>query len=127
MYIERLDHLVLTVRDIDATIAFYRDVLGMQPQTFGEGRHALAFGQQKINLHRADGPFAPRAAHPTSGSADLCFVSSTPVREIVSQLERHGVAIEAGPVERVGALGVMDSVYFRDPDGNLIEVSKYRA
>jgi len=127
MYIERLDHVVLTVRDIEKTITFYRDVLGMQPQTFGDGRHALVFGQQKINLHRADGPFTPRAAHPVAGSADLCFVSSTPVREIVSQLEGHGVVIEEGPVERVGALGVMDSVYFRDPDGNLLEVSKYRA
>ena len=126
MYIERIDHLVLTVRDIDTTIAFYHGVLGMRPVVCGEGRHALVFGQQKINLHPLEGPYAPRAAHPTPGSADLCFASSTPIKEIVSQLERLDIAIEAGPLERVGALGTMDSVYFRDPDGNLIEVSKYR-
>jgi catechol 2,3-dioxygenase-like lactoylglutathione lyase family enzyme len=122
MYIERLDHLVLTVRDIEASLKFYRDVLGMRSLTFGDGRPALAFGRQKISLQSADAPGAPHAAHPTSGSADLCFVSTTPVLEIISQLERAGVALEAGPAPRTDALGAITSVCFRDPDGNLIEV-----
>lgn len=123
MHIERLDHLVLTVRDIEATIRFYSEVLGMRAITFGDGRRALRFGQQKINLHPANAPLAPHAEKPTAGSADLCFISTTPMREIVSQLERLGVTIAAGPVARSGAVGTIESVYFRDPDGNLIEVS----
>jgi len=125
MKIERLDHLVLTVRDIEATVAFYADVLGMNPVTFGNGRRALSFGQQKLNLHPADAPLKPHAAHPTPGSADLCFITSTPIAEVIALLERRGVAIEEGPVARTGALGSITSVYFRDPDANLIEVSTY--
>jgi catechol 2,3-dioxygenase-like lactoylglutathione lyase family enzyme len=125
MKIERLDHLVLTVTNIDATVAFYAEVLGMQPVSFGAGRRALAFGQQKINLHPADAPLKPYAARPTPGSADLCLITSTPVPEVIADLRSLGITIEEGPVPRTGALGPITSVYFRDPDGNLIEVSHY--
>jgi catechol 2,3-dioxygenase-like lactoylglutathione lyase family enzyme len=125
MKIDRIDHLVLTVKDVEKTIGFYTRVLGMEPISFGQGRHALAFGQQKINVHSADAPFEPHAKHPMPGSADLCLITSTPIAEVVSHLVRVGVAIEEGPVIRTGALGKISSVYFRDPDENLIEVSKY--
>jgi catechol 2,3-dioxygenase-like lactoylglutathione lyase family enzyme len=125
MKIDRLDHLVLTVRDIDATIAFYVDVLGMEAVSFGAGRRALAFGRQKINLHPASAPLAPHAATPMPGSADLCLITDTPLTDVIAQLQRMGVAIEQGPVPRTGAAGPILSVYFRDPDGNLIEVSNY--
>lgn len=124
--IERIDHLVLTVKDVEATIEFYVRVLGMQGVTFGAGRRALGFGNQKINLHPASGPFAPHAAQPTPGSADLCLIASTPILEVMAHLERSGVTIEQGPVERTGALGPLLSIYFHDPDGNLIEVSNSR-
>lgn len=125
MTLERLDHLVLTVRDVEATVSFYVRVLGMRPVTFGNGRRALSFGQQKLNLHPADTPLGPHAAQPTPGSADLCFVTSVPIPEVISQLKGNGVAIEEGPVSRTGALGPITSVYFRDPDANLIEVACY--
>jgi catechol 2,3-dioxygenase-like lactoylglutathione lyase family enzyme len=125
MKIERLDHWVLTVRDIDATVAFYERVLGMQPLTFGHGRRALAFGQQKINLHPAEAPLRPHAAQPTPGSGDLCLITRAPIEEVITELGNAGVAVEEGPVPRTGALGPITSVYFRDPDGNLIEVSHY--
>lgn len=125
MKIERVDHLVLTVRNVEATVAFYEKALGVQPVSFGAGRRALAFGQQKINLHAADAPFRPHAAHPTPGSADLCLITSTPIAQVVAHLEGLGVPIEEGPVTRTGALGPMTSIYLRDPDGNLIEVSTY--
>ncbi len=125
MKIERLDHLVLTVRDVEATVAFYVSVLGMEPVTFGAGRRALRFGQQKINLHPASALFEPHAARPTPGSADLCLITSTPVAGVIADLEKAGVAVEEGPAPRAGALGGITSVYFRDPDGNLIEVSSY--
>lgn len=125
MKIERLDHLVLTVRDVEATVAFYARVLGMQPVSFGAGRRALAFGQQKINLHPAEAPLMPYAARPTPGSADLCLITSTPIPELMAHLKSVGVAIEEGPVSRTGAVGPITSVYLRDPDGNLIEVSTY--
>ena len=125
MKIERLDHWVLTVRDVDTTVAFYERVLGMQPITFGNGRRALAFGEQKINLHPADAPLRPHAARPTPGSGDLCLVTCTPIDDVIAELLNAGVAIEEGPVPRTGALGPITSVYFRDPDGNLIEVSRY--
>ena len=123
--IDRLDHLVLTVADIDRTIAFYRDTLGMTVEVFGEGRIALKFGSQKINLHGAGRELEPKALKPTPGSGDLCFVASTPLADVVAHIARLGVTIEKGPVERTGATGRMTSVYIRDPDRNLIEISNY--
>ena len=120
-----LDHLVLTVADVERTAAFYRDVLGCVPLTFGEGRRALAFGDQKINLHQAGREFEPKARRPTPGSGDLCFVTASPIADVVASLELRGVAIEEGPVQRSGAQGPMTSVYLRDPDGNLLEVASY--
>ncbi|WP_436759058.1 VOC family protein [Streptosporangium sp. V21-05] len=125
MRVERLDHLVLTVADIEATVDFYVRVLGMTPVTFQGGRRALSFGQQKINLHQAGKEFEPRAERPTPGSADLCLVIGTPLDRVVAELAAAGVAVEEGPVGRTGALGPMTSVYVRDPDGNLIELSNY--
>jgi len=126
MKIERLDHLVLTVADLTKTCEFYERVLGLETVTFGAGRKALTFGQQKINLHQAGKEFEPKAAKPTPGSADLCFIASTPLAEVIEHLKDEGIAIEEGPVPRTGAIGAMQSVYFRDPDGNLIEVSNYK-
>ena len=124
--IERLDHLVLTVADIDATIAFYTRVLGMTAVTFAGGRRALAFGAHKINLHRAGHEFAPCARRPTPGSADVCLITSVLLAEAMAHVRACGVTIEEGPVQRTGATGPIESFYFRDPDGNLIEVSNYR-
>jgi len=123
--IDRLDHLVLTVADIDATVAFYTRVLGMEAVTFGAGRTALAFGRSKINLHRAGHEFEPKASRPTPGSADLCLIAAGPLEQVIEDLAAHGVPVEEGPVERTGATGPILSVYFRDPDQNLIEVSTY--
>lgn len=123
MRIDRLDHLVLTVADVEASVAFYCRVLGMQPVTFGNGRRALVFGHQKINLHPAAAPIVPHAQSPLPGSADLCFIAETPLEEVLRHLAACGVAVEDGPVARTGATGPIRSVYFRDPDGNLIEVS----
>lgn len=123
MQIERLDHLVLTVADVQATCDFYARVLGMQVVSFGEGRRALAFGQQKINLHAAGREFEPKARLPTPGSADLCLITTTPLQQAQDHIAAAGVAIEQGPIQRTGATGALLSVYFRDPDGNLIEVS----
>lgn len=123
MNITRLDHLVLTVADIEATVAFYTRVLGMSAQTFAGNRRALAFGAQKLNLHPAGHEYEPKAHRPTPGSADLCFLTETPLAEIIAQLDRHQVPVLEGPVRRTGAQGPILSVYFRDPDGNLIEVA----
>jgi catechol 2,3-dioxygenase-like lactoylglutathione lyase family enzyme len=123
--IERLDHLVLTVKDINATCDFYSRVLGMQVVTFGEGREALSFGQQKINLHQAGKEFEPKAEKLTPGSADLCFITQVPLGAVLEHLNACRVEIIEGPVERAGALGAIESAYFRDPDLNLIEVSVY--
>ena len=125
MQIQRFDHLVLTVRDAQRSIDFYTNVLGMSEVTFGPGRKALSFGHQKINLHEVGREVDPKAAKPTPGSADLCFISDTPMDTILADLRKHGVEIITGPVERTGALGPITSVYFRDPDQNLIEVSNY--
>ncbi|RAJ06643.1 catechol 2,3-dioxygenase-like lactoylglutathione lyase family enzyme [Chitinophaga skermanii] len=126
MKIDHLDHLVLTVADIAVTCAFYQTVMGMEIVTFGTGRKALLFGSQKINLHQKGQEFEPKAAHPTSGSADLCFISSTPIDDILAELHQHKIPIlEGGIVERTGAIGKIKSVYFRDPDFNLIEVSNH--
>jgi catechol 2,3-dioxygenase-like lactoylglutathione lyase family enzyme len=121
--IDYLDHLVLTVASLDAASAWYRDVLGMRVETFGEGRTALVFGGEKINLHEAGKEFEPKAWRPTPGSADLCFVTSTPIETVIVHLATRGVAIEEGPVPRTGASGPILSVYVRDPDRNLIEIS----
>jgi len=123
--IDRLDHLVLTVADVDATVAFYTRVLGMTAATFAGGRRALAFGAQKINLHRAGQEFAPHARQPARGSADFCLITSAPLADAMAHVRACGVTIEEGPVERTGATGTIESFYFRDPDGNLIEVSNY--
>lgn len=123
MQIDSLDHLVLTVADVEATCAFYQRVLGMQVVTFGAGRKALAFGAQKINLHQAGREFEPKAQRPTPGSADLCFLSSVPLPQVQAHLAACGVTVTEGPVQRTGAQGPILSVYFRDPDLNLIEVS----
>jgi catechol 2,3-dioxygenase-like lactoylglutathione lyase family enzyme len=125
MKIDRLDHLVLTVKSIDRTCEFYANVLGMEVVTFGEGRKALAFGTQKINLHETGKEFEPRAQHPTPGSADLCFITSTPLADVIKHLHHHGVEIIEGPLKKTGAVGQILSVYFQDPDRNLIEVSNY--
>lgn len=127
MNIERVDHFVLTVRSVAATCEFYSRVLGMRVVTFGEGRRALAFGRQKINLHEAGREFEPKATRPTPGSGDFCLITEDPIERVVAQLEANGVAIEDGPVARTGATGPIVSVYFRDPDGNLVEVSRYQA
>ena len=121
--IRSLDHLVLTVSDIEATCRFYETVLGMKRVSFGNGRVALSFGDQKINLHDADKDASPKAKNPTPGSGDLCFLVDTPLDELRAHLAANDVEIEMGPVERNGATGKILSVYFRDPDGNLIEVS----
>ncbi len=123
--LERLDHVVLTVRDIEVTCAFYEKVLGMTRHSFGPDRVALHYGGQKINLHPHPSPIDPKAAVPSPGSADLCFVAQTPIAEVAAHLEACNVPVEEGPRQTVGAQGSMISVYFRDPDGNLIEVSNY--
>jgi len=123
MELEAIDHVVLTVRDIPASVAFYTRVLGMREVVFGEGRHALVFGRCKLNLHQAGREFEPKAVHPTPGAVDLCLLARTQLAEIVRHLAAHDVAIEEGPIERTGAQGPLLSVYVRDPDGNLIELS----
>ena len=123
MKITHLDHLVLTVADIQVTCDFYHRVLGFNVITFKEGRNALTFGSQKINLHQVGKEFLPKAANPTAGSADLCFLTQTPLSEIIEHLNHQGVQIEEGPVPRTGATGAIMSVYLRDPDNNLLEVA----
>ena len=127
MQIDRLDHLVLTVCDIAATCDFYSRVLGMEVITFANDRKALRLGQQKINLHEAGHEFEPKAAYPVPGSADLCFISNDALDMIIAHLQANGIDIIEGPVTRTGAIGPIDSVYLRDPDGNLIEISNYRS
>jgi catechol 2,3-dioxygenase-like lactoylglutathione lyase family enzyme len=119
-----LDHLVLTVRELDATVRFYVEGLGMELREFGEGRNALHFGGQKINLHVAGREFEPKAADPTPGSADLCFLTERPLADIAARLESLGYPIIEGPVARTGAAGPITSIYTRDPDGNLIEIAR---
>jgi len=123
MNISHLDHLVLAVADIETTVDFYTRLLGMQVVTFGEGRKALTFGNQKINLHQAGREFEPKAERPTPGSADLCFIVTTSLEEVIAHLDAQGVAVIEGPVQRSGANGPIRSVYLRDPDFNLIELS----
>jgi catechol 2,3-dioxygenase-like lactoylglutathione lyase family enzyme len=123
--IDRLDHLVLTVADIERTCDFYARVLGFEPVTFAGGRRALAFGQQKINLHQQGREFEPKARQPAAGSGDFCLIAATRLDDVIAHLAAQGVAIELGPVARAGATGPIRSIYFRDPDGNLVEVSNY--
>ena len=124
--INRLDHLVLTVKDVEATCSFYSQALGMEVVPFGNDRKALVFGSQKINLHQRGKEFEPKAHRPTSGSEDLCFITNTPLSQVTQHLHSCGIVIEEGPVERTGATGVIVSLYIRDPDLNLLEVSNYK-
>ena len=123
MQINAIDHIVLTVKDIDKSVAFYTSVLGMQMRTFGQGRVALFFGHHKINLHKAGEELLPHAEHPTRGSADMCFLTNTSVEKAMRELRSHNVPIEEGPVHRSGSQGDILSIYIRDPDGNLIEIA----
>jgi catechol 2,3-dioxygenase-like lactoylglutathione lyase family enzyme len=123
MKVLRIDHVVLTVADIDRTLEFYERVLGMTAVSFGAGRRALAFGDQKLNLHQAGREFEPKALRPTPGAIDLCLTTDVPLDEVAAHLRSESVAIEHGPVDKIGARGALRSLYFRDPDGNLIEVS----
>lgn len=125
MPLQRFDHVVLTVADLEATVRFYERALGMRGVTFGEGRRALEFGQNKINLHQAGREFEPKADRPTPGSADLCLITDDPIEQVIGRLTAQQVPIVEGPVERTGALGPIRSVYVRDPDANLIEISNY--
>jgi catechol 2,3-dioxygenase-like lactoylglutathione lyase family enzyme len=127
MKIDRIDHIVITAFDVERTIDFYSRVMGMEPITFAGGRRGLAFGRQKINLHQSGREYEPKALKPTPGSMDLCFVSESPLVDVIAELKANGVVIADGPVPKTGALGPMMSVYFRDPDGNLIEISNYEA
>ena len=123
--IQGIDHIVLTVSDLERTLAFYARVLGMACVRESGRPAALAFGSQKINVHQKDHTFEPKALHPTLGSSDFCLITDRPVADWLASLRHHGVALELGPVVRSGARGPMDSIYFRDPDNNLIEVARY--
>ncbi|MFW2161734.1 VOC family protein [Acinetobacter beijerinckii] len=125
MKISRLDHLVLTVADIEITCQFYQSALNFEVITFGENRKALKFGNQKINLHQVGKEFEPKALHPTAGSADLCFIAETPLEEVIAHLQTQNIDIIEGPIERTGAMGKILSIYLRDPDQNLIEIANY--
>jgi catechol 2,3-dioxygenase-like lactoylglutathione lyase family enzyme len=120
--VDRIDHFVLTVRDVEATCEFYSRVLGMEVEEF-DGRRALKFGRQKINLHQAGAEFEPKAGKPTPGSGDFCLITSVPLERVVEHLRSCRVEIIDGPVARTGATGRLESIYFRDLDGNLVEVS----
>lgn len=123
--ISHIDHLVLTVADISATVDFYEKILGMRAIHFGSGRIALEFGNQKINLHQLGSEFEPKAQNIQAGSADLCFITTTELSNAMQHVKDHGITIIEGPVKRTGAQGSIISFYFRDPDGNLIEISTY--
>jgi len=125
--IDRIDHFVLTVRSLETALEFYERVLGFTRNVQPRRPASLVFGQQKINVHEASHTFEPKAANPTPGAADFCLVTNRSIAEVVSHLGKCGVDVELGPVARTGALGSMTSVYFRDPDLNLVEVSKYDA
>lgn len=125
MNITNIDHIVLTVTNIDETIQFYESVLGMVAETFGEGRVALKFGDQKINLHKQGQEFEPKADRSVPGSADLCFITDTKLEAAMKHVKKKGIKILEGPVLRSGATGSIISFYFKDPDGNLIEVANH--
>ena len=125
MNIDRIDHFVLTVADLTATKRFYCDGLGMELVTFSGGRHALAFGRQKINLHIKGQELEPKARTPLPGSGDFCLISDQPLEDWIAHLAKHEIAIELMPSPRTGATGPIRSIYLRDPDGNLVEISNY--
>lgn len=123
--IDRFDHVVITVSDLEASLAFYNRVLGMRVERRANGRVSLHFGRQKFNVHPAVNDITLKARHPTLGSADFCLIAATPIDQVVAHLKACGVTIEVGPSPRDGATGTINSVYFRDPDDNLVEVSNY--
>ena len=123
--IDHVDHIVLTTRDKDACIRFYTEVLGMKLETFSENRLALKFGTQKINLHEWGREFTPRAHVAVPGSLDLCFIAAVSLDEVMQKLKKNNIAILEGPVAKTGAQGPIRSVYVRDPDLNLVEISVY--
>ena len=125
MKIKHIDHLVLTVKDINASCRFYTTVLGMEEVSFGHGRKAVVFGNQKINFHQRGQELEPKALHPTRGSGDLCFIADDPISEVLGHIQSCGIEIIEGPVARTGAKGPMTSIYIRDPDQNLIEIATY--
>jgi catechol 2,3-dioxygenase-like lactoylglutathione lyase family enzyme len=125
MKISHLDHLVLTVADIEISCQFYQSTLNFEVITFDENRKALQFGSQKINLHQVGKEFEPKAFRPTAGSADLCFIAETPLKDVIAHLHALNIEIVEGPIERTGAIGKILSIYLRDPDQNLIEISNY--
>ena len=125
MKISHLDHLVLTVADIEISCQFYQSALNFEVITFGENRKALKFGNQKINLHQVGKEFEPKALRPTVGSADLCFIAETVLEEVIAHLQTQNIDIVEGPIERTGAMGKILSIYLRDPDQNLIEIANY--
>jgi catechol 2,3-dioxygenase-like lactoylglutathione lyase family enzyme len=123
MNLEKIDHLVLTVADVERSCHFYCDVLGMGRVMFGENRTALHFGDYKINLHPIDWDYYLKAGKPSAGSADLCFIVGEDVRALITSFQGLGVEVIEGPIERTGAIGDLVSIYVRDPDGNLIELA----
>ena len=125
MKIDRFDHIVITTADLERCLHFYVDILGMEPDRRGD-RFAVKFGNQKINIHRRPAEFLPAASNPSYGSQDLCLIAEGPIEAIKAELEEKGYPIELGVVRRIGALGAMDSIYLRDADGNLVEISVYR-
>lgn len=124
MKVDRIDHFVLTVHDINVTCEFYSRILGMEVVTFGNDRKALQFGHQKLNLHQV-GQFEPKALNPTPGSADFCLITDIPLKQVINHIKSFGCDIAEVPVNRTGAIGWIESIYLRDPDGNLIEISNY--
>lgn len=126
MTVDHLDHLVITTQDLEQCLHFYVDVLGMELDD-ANGRYAVRFGEQKFNIHRKKAEFLPAAKNVTYGSQDLCLIVRGPIEAVTAELEAKGWPVELGVVGRTGALGPMDSVYVRDPDGNLVELSVYRA
>lgn len=127
MPIKNIDHVVFTVENPEKTAEFYQNIMGMTPERFGanQERLALKFGEQKLNLHPSAAPYKPHAAYPTAGGMDVCFITDTPLADAMAHVRKKGVTIEEGPVQRTGANGPIQSFYFRDPDGNLIEVANY--
>lgn len=125
LQIKTLDHLVLTVKDIEKTVSFYTKILGMKKEIFKDSRVALKYGNQKINLHEYKNEFEPKAKFVQPGSADLCFIIDTSVQEAKEYIQNLGISIEEGIVQRTGANGAIESIYLRDPDENLIELSNY--